>query len=92
MLTTDFSEVSSNPGWPWHLLALATLGIVGTAIAMLLMNSLIRHTTPVFSSSVTCVIPVFAIMWGIFDNEKITPLHLLFMTLILSGVYLINKK
>ena len=92
LLMTDFAPVVENPNWPIHLLALAALGIVGTAIAMLLMNSLIRYASAVYASSVTYIIPIFAIMWGIVDNERITALHMACMLFILLGVYLINKK
>lgn len=92
LLTTNLAHVVANPGWPIHLLALATLGILGTALAMLLMNSLIRNSSAVTAASVTYVIPIFAIIWGLLDNEKVTLLHLICMTLILSGVYLINRK
>ena len=92
LLTTNFAPALANPGWPLHLLALAALGIVGSALAMLLMNSLIRHSTPVAASSVTYVIPIFAIMWGLLYGEKVTLLHLICMGLILAGVYIINWK
>lgn len=92
LLTTNFAPVLANPEWPVHLLALAALGIVGTAMAMLLMNSLIRHSSAVAASSVTYIIPIFAIMWGVLDGEKVTVLHLVCMGLILSGVYLISRK
>ncbi len=92
LLTTNFTPVLSTPGWPVHLLALATLGILGTALAMLLMNSLIRHSSAVTASSVTYIIPIFAIAWGLLDREKVTLLHLICMGFILAGVYLINLK
>lgn len=92
LLTTDFVPVLAVPDWPYHLLALATLGIVGSALSMLLMNSLLRHSSAVAASSVTYVIPVFAIMWGLFYGEKITMLHIVCMGFILAGVYLINWK
>jgi len=92
LLSTNFDPVLTNPSWPVHLLALAALGIVGTALAMLLMNNLIRHSSAVAASSVTYVIPVFAILWGVLDDEKVTLLHLACMGLILSGVYLISRK
>ena len=92
LLTTNFAPVVAQPGWPVHLLALATLGIVGTALAMLLMNTLIRYSSAVTASSVTYVIPIFAIMWGVLDHEKISLLHMACMAFILGGVYLINLK
>ncbi|MCD6345788.1 MAG: DMT family transporter [Bacteroidales bacterium] len=92
LLTSDFQPALSHPGWPWHLAALACLGIIGTATAMLLMNSLIRYTTPIHAASVTYIIPIFAIFWGMLDSEKITSVNMIFMAVILLGVYLINKK
>lgn len=92
LLTTDFSSVMLSDNWMAHLSAVAVLGIVGTAIAMLIMYSLIRYTSAVFASSVTYIIPIFAIFWGLMDNENITLLHLSFMLMILVGVYLINRK
>lgn len=92
LLTTDFQPVFEHPNWWKHLTALATLGIIGTALAMLLMNSLIRYSSAVFSSSVTYIIPVFAIFWGLLDGEKIHLVQLIFMGIILLGVFLINQK
>ena len=92
LLTTNFAPVLAIPEWPLHLLASATLGIVGSALSMLLMNSLLRHSSAVAASSVTYVIPVFAIMWGLLYGEKITLLHIICMGFILAGVYIINWK
>jgi len=92
LLTTDFTPVFESDEWKMHLLALAGLGIIGTAIAMLLMNSLIRRVSPIFAASVTYIIPIFAIMWGVIDGEYIGLYHLVFMGIILLGIYLINKR
>ncbi|MFA6126823.1 MAG: DMT family transporter [Bacteroidales bacterium] len=92
LVFTDFTPVFQNPGWHMHLLALATLGIVGTALAMMLMNSLIRYTSAVFATSVTYIIPIFAMGWGFLDGEHITLLHTACMVIILLGVYLTNRK
>jgi drug/metabolite transporter (DMT)-like permease len=92
LLMTDFSPALKNPQWPLHLSALAGLGIIGTGAAMLLMNSLIRHVSTIFASSVTYIIPIFAIMWGIFDGENITLHHIGNMMIVLVGVYLIGRK
>ncbi len=91
-LSTDFMSVGNQPDWALHLGAIALLGILGTALAMLMMNTLIGYTSAVFASSVTYIIPVFAIGWGVLDGEVITMLHLLFMGVVLVGVYLINRK
>lgn len=89
---TDFKPVLEQPQWPIHLAAIAVLGIIGTAFAMLLMNSLIRRVSTIFASSVTYIIPIFAIAWGIFDGELITIHHLGSMGVVLLGVYLISRK
>lgn len=92
LLTMDFSPAMQNPDWPLHLAALALLGVVGTAAAMLLMNSLIRRVSPIFASSVTYIIPIFAILWGVADGELITVHHLGSMAVVLFGVYLVGRK
>lgn len=92
LMTTDFTPVFQHPEWPLHFGALALLGVIGTAAAMMMMNSLIRYVPAVFASSVTYIIPVFAIMWGFADGEEITLHHLGNMAIILAGVYLINTK
>ncbi|MFA5328318.1 MAG: DMT family transporter [Prolixibacteraceae bacterium] len=92
LLTSSFEPVFASEDWPVHLLALATLAIVGTATAMLLMNTLIRYASAVAASSVTYIIPIFAIVWGVIDGEKVILFHLLCMCIILAGVYLISRK
>ena len=92
LFTTDLQPVLQNPDWPVHLGALVLLGVIGTAAAMLLMNSMIRHVSTIFASSVTYIIPIFAIMWGIFDGERITLHHIGCMMIIMFGVYLINRR
>lgn len=92
LLTSDLNAAFQTDGWLIHFGALALLGILGTAFAMLLMNSLIRYVPAVLAASVTYIIPIFAILWGLLDKEVITYLHISFMAIVLLGVYLINKK
>ncbi|MBS2212014.1 DMT family transporter [Carboxylicivirga mesophila] len=89
--SSDIQAATQNPDWLLHLGALALLGFIGTATAMLLMNTLIKYSSPVFASSVTYVIPIFAIMWGMLDGETVTAYHFLFMGIVLLGVYLTKK-
>jgi drug/metabolite transporter (DMT)-like permease len=92
LLTTRFGPAIHSENWIVHFIALAVLGIAGTAFAMIIMNNLICYTSAVFASSVTYIIPIFAIVWGLLDNEIITLLHIGFMAIVLVGVYLINRK
>jgi drug/metabolite transporter (DMT)-like permease len=70
---------------------IAVLGIVGTAMAVLLFNALIKETTAIFASSVTYLIPVVALGWGLVDGEQITSMQVAFMVLLLGGVYLAKR-
>src|SRR5690606_9832336 len=68
--------------------ALVVLAIFSSALALLLFNKLIKMTTAVFSSSVTYLIPVVAIFWGVVDGEKLSFSQLMAMCLIYCGVVL----
>jgi len=89
---TDLVEnVQNVPGAHIGVFYIAILGIVGTAIAVIIFNRLIKETTAVFASSVTYLIPVVAVAWGVMDGEQVTVEQLLFMGLILAGIFLINS-
>ena len=68
------------------------LSVVGTGIAKTIFNKLVQISTPIFSSSVTYLIPVVAILWGVIDGEKLSWIQFLAGIVILFGVYLVNKK
>ena len=68
------------------------LALLGTGIAKILFNKLVQISTPVFSSSVTYLIPVVAVFWGVIDGEKLSIEQFLAAGVILFGVYLVNKK
>ncbi len=90
-----FSGVSAPLQSPHGLSALgyiAILAIVGTALAMIIWNTLIKKLTAIYASSVTYIIPVFAIMWGVLDGEEFSLRELLAIALIFAGIYLVNKK
>lgn len=70
---------------------IAILSVVGTGIAKILFNRLVQISTPVFSSSVTYLIPIVAVFWGVLDNEKLSVIQLLAAGIILFGVYIVNK-
>ena len=70
---------------------IALLAVLGTAIAAIIFNRLLSHSSAIFVSSITYLIPIVAIIWGIFDGEIITCYHILGCIVILSGVYLVNK-
>lgn len=80
---------------PERMTAMGYLGfltIFGTAIAMFLYYKLIQKTSPVFASSVSYLLPVVAVMWGVLDGEEFTFWYVFGGVLILIGIYLIREK
>jgi drug/metabolite transporter (DMT)-like permease len=70
----------------------AALGTIGTAAALVLFNSLVKLVTPVFASSVTYLIPLVAIFWGVLDGEALFVLHYLGIFAVILGVWIGNRK
>jgi drug/metabolite transporter (DMT)-like permease len=68
------------------------LGVLGTAFATWLFYILMQKAGPLFSSMVTYGLPFVAIGWGVIAGEQISSLVMVALALILSGVYLANKK
>jgi drug/metabolite transporter (DMT)-like permease len=68
------------------------LGVLGTAFATWLFYMLMQKAGPLFSSMVTYGLPFVAIGWGVMAGETISSSVFIALILILSGVYLANKK
>ena len=68
------------------------LGVFGTAIASVMFYMLIKRAGVVFSSMVTYAIPLVAIMWGVIYGEKIGWKQAAGLVIILTGVWVANKK
>lgn len=77
----------------WKALGfMAILGIIGSAISMILFNYLIEHTTALVASTNTFIIPIVAVAWGLFDQEPIRWNMIVGLLLSLTGVYLVMRK
>ena len=50
----------------------ATLSIFGTGLAMMLQYRLMSVSNPLFASTVTLLMPIVAVAWGIIDGESFT--------------------
>lgn len=75
-----------------NFLYIAILAVMGSAVALMLFNILILHTSPMFGVTVTYLAPIVAAMWGFLDGESITPVMFLSVGVILLGVYLVSLK
>ena len=70
----------------------AILSLFGTVMAKIIFNTLIQISSPVFASSVTYLMPVVALLRGLLDGEVFGLNQGLASLLIVSGIYLANKK
>lgn len=92
LVSTDFmSIIGTGDQVMTSFGAVVLLGVLGTAVALVLFNKLVLIKSPVFASSVTYLIPVVAVAWGIIDGEKIVSGQLMGMGLILAGVFIANR-
>ena len=94
LLFTDFfnAETLQNPTVIKSIGYIVILSAFGTALAKVLFNKLVQMATPVFASSVTYVMPIVAVGWGILDGEGFSIWQGLATILILIGVYLANRR
>jgi drug/metabolite transporter (DMT)-like permease len=91
LFSTDFINRFSVYEDAWlSFLSLVALGLLSTAFATVLFNKLIKISNALYASSVTYLIPIVAILWGVMDGEIINWKHILAMLAILTGIYLIN--
>jgi drug/metabolite transporter (DMT)-like permease len=61
-------------------------------MAQALFNHMLKISSLLFSASVTYVIPVVAIVWGIFDNEKLGWIQVIGFVAVITSVFLINTR
>ncbi len=89
---TGFSETMVTHDQAYYSLgAVSILAVVGTMMANTLFYDLVQKTSAVFGSTVTYLMPIIAVFWGLADGEPITWLHGFGMLLILTGVYITKK-
>lgn len=94
LLTTNYFETLFHHPEAYQAMGfILILSVVGTAISVVIFYYLIRMTNAVFASSVTYLIPVTAIILGVFtEGEVIEVKQIMAIFIILGGVWLINKK
>lgn len=68
---SDFTPAIETPDYLQNMFFVFILATFSSFVAVMTFNVLIKHTKPVFASSVTYIIPIFAIAWGISDGETI---------------------
>jgi len=87
-----FYRLNANPQAWENLAFVSILAIIGSAISVILFNILIKNSNAIFASSCTYLIPVVAVIWGTIDGEEVVFAQFIAILIILSGIWLINKK
>ena len=92
LLFTGFTDkMNVVPGFWLSTFYIILLGVMSTAIALVIFNQLVQMTTPIFTSSVTYILPIVAIGWGVLDGEILLLTHYIGISIIILGIYLVNK-
>lgn len=90
---TEFTAKLGTLDGAWKACGfIVLLGVMSTAIATFLFNKLVKISTPIFASSVTYLMPIVAVAWGLLDGESLGLGHFIGMAAVITGVYLANRK
>jgi drug/metabolite transporter (DMT)-like permease len=94
LIFSDFFTVETfKQDMLWHSIAyVAVLSVFGTAMAKILFNRLIQMSSPVFATSVTYLMPLVALSWGLIDGETFSMTQGIATLIILTGVYIANRR
>jgi drug/metabolite transporter (DMT)-like permease len=90
---TDFANnlTNNDPNY-LNFICINILGVLGSGLAFWVFNLLIKETSSVFASSVTYIIPIVAIFWGVIDGEDFGIVQFYLCLVIFCGIYLIKSK
>lgn len=91
-LGTHVIDHAQQPNGLFSLSCILILGVVGTAAALIIFNYVVKLTNTVFTSSVTYLIPVVAVILGVLDGEAFWLQHAIGMVAILCGVWVANRS
>jgi len=87
-----FTEFSFDKNHFEGLGYVSLLSVFGTGLAMMLNYRLMNISTPLFASTVTLLMPIVAVMWGILDGEKLTGFQFFGGLIIISGLIFLRAK
>lgn len=85
------SEAAGDTGW-WALGYVAALALLSTVLASIVFFRMVQRTGAVFASTVSYIIPLIALTWGLLDGEGLNWLQIPAIVLVLTGVFLSRNK
>jgi len=83
--TDVVSHAQQNPNAGHALFYICILAIVGSAISVVMYNTLIKLSGTVFAASCTYLIPIVAIVWGLLAGETVNLMQLLAVLIIITA-------
>ncbi|MBX2979866.1 MAG: DMT family transporter [Flavobacteriales bacterium] len=90
-LTSGLPETLMEHPAGWRAFGhVVTLAVLSSALALVLWNMLLQRTSALSASTVTYLMPVVAIGWGLLDDEYITWAQVGMIAVVLGGVYLVS--
>ncbi|MBP6574469.1 MAG: DMT family transporter [Flavobacteriales bacterium] len=90
--TTDLPATLQTDAQGWESLGfVALLAVLSSAFSLVLWNALLKRTTAVWASSVTYLMPIVAVGWGIADGETLSAGQLAMILVVLGAVWLVNR-
>lgn len=90
--TGFFSTFSLDKDHLTGLMFVSLLSIFGTGLAMMMNYRLLKVSSPLFASTVTLLMPIVAIIWGILDGEKLTVLQFAGAGIIIAGLIFLRSQ
>ena len=82
---SHFSRMLEQPGVILSLTSIVLLAIFGTVVGWFIFYRLIQRKDALFATSVTYLIPIVAIGWGLLDGEGLAIYQLAGLSLILAA-------
>lgn len=82
---------AGEAGW-WALGWVSILAVFSTVLASIIFFRMVQRTGAVFSSTVSYIVPLVALTWGLADGESFVWLQIPAIVLVLTGVALSRRK
>lgn len=81
-----------KPGGMEALGLLVFLSLINSALSLVAFNYLIHLAGPLFASTTTYLMPVVALLWGVWDGESLHFYHGAGLLAIITGIALVNRR
>lgn len=87
-----FTAIQADKSFFIGLGYVSLLSVFGTGLAMMLNYRLLSISTPLFASTVTLLMPIVAVIWGVLDGEKLSAGQSIGGLIILAGLIFLRAK